>query len=453
MLQFHASDMHADAGSHERQAFSAGMVLVRPSVQTVVAPPLQNQLLPSPGWPLAPAIAQFQQAPMQPQEPLPAPSQRGPLSQQEAKLVAAVESLYADQLRPYGRILRKRLTEHGSLLEMYTSHLRSAVRSCRLLDFVADDKADWSVQMPGLAASFVDAHSPEDPYAPEIWRALGHYLDRLGNGDMAEPGGRYPCARLLMSRQLPFLATLSLGQVNHLVQLAISQKKLLGYLRGAVVPYRYSQSAQKERCAQQMRPSAGAAGQTKLATWEQLRSFLEQALAGGGGQAGLYLASFKEHFKISCRAELSETALGHAKVSELLQDPRVSDLCSVRLHRNGYAVFPRLAPLALNGEQGLGCASVDAAPRPAVRPRPKALCLDGTSPAEAVDGQLELPPTPELCFPPTPEPDTPQWASALSAPSDLPLPRLLGRVAAHTRAGQGPKESASSERDYFQLRS
>ena len=69
--------------------------------------------------------------------------------------------------------------------------------------------------------------------------------------------------------------------------------------------------------------------------------------------------------------ELSETALGHAKLSELLRDPRVSDLCTVRLRNHGYAVFPSQRPDAptaplkpicladslLGEDQGTGAAS------------------------------------------------------------------------------------------------
>merc|ERR1711972_182703 len=37
---------------------------------------------------------------------------------------------------------------------------------------------------------------------------------------------------------------------------------------------------------------------------------------------------------------LSETALGHAKLSDLFQDARVHDLCTVKLHGQGYVLVP-----------------------------------------------------------------------------------------------------------------
>jgi hypothetical protein len=303
----------------------------------------------------------------------------------------------------------------------------------------------------------VDVQSPEDPYAPELWQALGHYLDSLGDGDMAVPGGRYACASLLQSRRLPFLATLSLGQINHVVQLGISQKKVLGYQAGAVVPYRYSLSMQKERCALEMRPSLGVAGLTEHATWDQLRSFLATALEGRGGQAGLALASLKSDFNTECGAELSETVLGYDKLSRLLEDPRVSDICSVRLHRNGYALFSRQPPRAPPGGRDSDGAAGRAVPVLAGRPRPDR--LDDVALAEAVGEEQEFVMTPESCFfpptsesdmaqwghefPPTPEPVTPQWTQARCVPSGQPLPTLFGRH--RPPAGQDPKAAASAD--------
>jgi len=42
---------------------------------------------------------------------------------------------------------------------------------------------------------------------------------------------------------------------------------------------------------------------------------------------------------VQFHVELSETALGYSKVSELLQDPRVRDLCEVKLQGHGYVMM------------------------------------------------------------------------------------------------------------------
>merc|ERR1719174_427825 len=91
---------------------------------------------------------------------------------------------------------------------------------------------------------------PGFPNAGGMWGAAAAYFQLLSGDNMYLPGGRYSCAQELQARDLAFLQGCSLGRVCHIVQLAISQKKLLGYLNGAVVPYAFSQSMVKEQCAQ-----------------------------------------------------------------------------------------------------------------------------------------------------------------------------------------------------------
>jgi len=125
------------------------------------------------------------------------------------------------------------------------------------------------------------------------------------------------------------------------VQLAISQKKMLGYLNGAVVPYRRSQSMVKERCAEKQRPCTNAArGTTAIATWGMVRECLQEILFATVRPGSVPLSNIKRIFRSRYHIELSETALGHAKLSELLQDPRLQDLCTVQLRGHGYVVVP-----------------------------------------------------------------------------------------------------------------
>merc|ERR1719221_2033617 len=82
-----------------------------------------------------------------------------------------------------------------------------------------------------------------------------------------------------------------------------------------------------------------------LATWEMLRDFLQQALGSFAEDASIPLSNLKRLFRSKHHAELSETALGYTKLSELLQDPRVRDVCSVRLQSHSYAIFPPMEPV------------------------------------------------------------------------------------------------------------
>jgi len=103
-----------------------------------------------------------QQKPPQSAAPKPrapqAPRRRQPaFALSDARLVAAVESLYSDQLRPDGRILCKRLAELGEVGDLDVKGLHAACESCRRLDLQAKPAfGDWFVLLPGRAPSFVD---------------------------------------------------------------------------------------------------------------------------------------------------------------------------------------------------------------------------------------------------------------------------------------------------------
>jgi len=71
---------------------------------------------------------------------------------------------------------------------------------------------------------------------------------------------------------------------------------------------------------------------------QKLREILDTAALRGASQVPL--SNVKRLFRSVFQMELSETALGHAKLSELLQDDRFSDVCYVQLQDRGYAVIP-----------------------------------------------------------------------------------------------------------------
>lgn len=373
------------------------------------------------------------------------------------ELVAAVESLYRDGLKPYGRILRKRLAEQSQAMgrgaaEMDVNSLRAACDSCPYLHVRDGEGGDWAALLPGLQEAFVDVYSPQDCYPQELWQDIARYFASLDGADMILPGGRYSCAQVLVQRRLPCLAGCSLGQVCHIVQLAISQKKLLGYLNGTVVPYSRSLSMVKEQSAKCQRPCSNTVRRSKsaaFATWDMMRPCLQQLL-GSIGQP-MPLSNVKRLFRAQFHVELSETALGYAKLSECLQDPRVRDLCDVKLQGQGYTIIPAkkqvqrsLISLADSlcmeprdtvelkaADEGGGSRSLLHKRRGAVQP----LSMDviqspETSPRSAVPSQL-FATTPsrgsvhgvmtpvQTPYPPTPSP---------SASCVRSLPRLLGRI-------------------------
>lgn len=179
-----------------------------------------------------------------------------------------------------------------------------------------------------------------DTYPPELWTSLGAYLETLEGEDAMLPGGRYACAQALLEMGLSCLAGKRLGEACHIVELAMSQKKLLGYLNGAITPYGCSQSMLKDTAA--VRRTGIGSEHFPLATWDCVRANIVAILASAmrKGKKQVPLSTLKRLFRSRFRTELSETALGYTRISDLLQDKRVCGVCSVRLLESGYFIVP-----------------------------------------------------------------------------------------------------------------
>mmetsp|Transcript_120421 Transcript_120421/g.232329 ORF Transcript_120421/g.232329 Transcript_120421/m.232329 type:complete len:743 (-) Transcript_120421:96-2324(-) len=275
----------------------------------------------------------------------------------EEEVLEAIRSLYADELKPFGRILRKRVAERilqgngqvgsitklDALPEVDAKQVRAVCDGCELLQVQEEDGGDWSAVVGGQPSTFVDVYSPEDCYHPQLWSELRAYCESPVGQNLSLPGGRYACAQALQALQLPPLAGFSLGRICHIVQLAISQKKILGYMNGAVVPYARSQSMMKEQCAMYGQPTTGNGNDQNnisilpIASLEVARKHVLEILETAKGEAPL--SNIKRLFRSRFQIELSETSFGYSKLSELLQGPSFSDICRVELRGHGYTVI------------------------------------------------------------------------------------------------------------------
>lgn len=219
--------------------------------------------------------------------------------------------------------------------------LRSVCEASLELEVVVEDGGDWSALLAGQPSTFVDFYDTNDTYPPELWTTLGAYLETLEGDDSLLPGGRYACAQALLRVGLPCFAGRRLGEACHIVELAMSQKKLLGYLNGAITPYGCSQSMLKDDAA--VRRTGIGSEHFPLATWDCVRTSIVAILASAirKGKKQVPLSTLKRLFRSRFRTELSETALGYTRISDLLQDTRVCGVCSVRLLEAGYFITPR----------------------------------------------------------------------------------------------------------------
>jgi hypothetical protein len=259
----------------------------------------------------------------------------------------AIQSLYVEQLRPFGRIIRKRVGEFATGIrgtpDVDAKHLLRICKECPLIQVEQEEGGDWSALIVNQPSNFIDCYCPKDVYPPSLWLHLAAYLQALPEQETF-PGGRYACAIELRTRRLPFLSFFTLGQLCHIVQLAISQKRIFGYLNGLLVPYSRSQTILKEHAAVkgEAHVATATAERLPLVSMDQAKACLMQLLSDVGcTPATMPLSNVKRLFRSRFRLELSETSLGYAKLCDLLSSDSFKDICYVRLDWNGYTVVQR----------------------------------------------------------------------------------------------------------------
>jgi len=262
-------------------------------------------------------------------------------------LHSAIETLYADELKPYGRILRKRLAERNvnAGKEVDLGMLRKFCEGDAQLRVASEEGGEWSSLFASAPEPFVDVYSKEDMYPEATWQAAAEYFEALSTEEGVLPGGRYACAQTLSSRNLPFFQHFTLGRICHFVQIAISTRKVLGYLNGGITSYSRSHSCMKDNAASHKASCAQPAivSELTIASWKDARKCLKQILTESleAGVDQVPLSNIKRICRSQFQIELSETSLGHSKLSDFLQDERLSNICTVRLLDQGYFVIPQ----------------------------------------------------------------------------------------------------------------
>merc|ERR1719160_1198395 len=109
----------------------------------------------------------------------------------------AVHSLYADQVKPYGRILRKRIAEQALELglgemDIDVCALRETCSRCNWLSVIDEDAGEWFCLVNGKELPFVDATDPNDYYPEDVWMGFAVYLDSLTCLGTKDPQVRFP---------------------------------------------------------------------------------------------------------------------------------------------------------------------------------------------------------------------------------------------------------------------
>ncbi|KAF4672372.1 hypothetical protein FOL47_000614 [Perkinsus chesapeaki] len=300
-------------------------------------------------------------------------------------------SLYNDRIYPDFQSVKKR---HEERYKAEPLTLDTLMHLCNQNnpDFSIEKAEERPV--PGFRL----AHPPKSFrgfVSPTLWDAFETEINSLMLYEPScytFPGGRYGTARALKERNLRFLNGYSLGELCHIplprgddhselraqVQLAID-KEILAYGKsGSVVPFKVSSKAEKDANARDKKPtfaghrrqvakegseqsrrdttdSSGGdhcsshhsgsshlsprsepAKEDFIASWGRLREVLFTLLTTTEWKHRILLLSnlkneIRRHFS---GVVLSETALGHTKLIDMVQDPNLADLVRVDWRRN-----------------------------------------------------------------------------------------------------------------------
>jgi len=331
-------------------------------------------------------------------------------------VVAAIEELYLDELKPVSKLLRRRVFDRINssramaveVVNVDMGSLKAICGQCSLLSLETVGRGDWCALLVGHPSLFVDSSDPSDPYSATMWASFQAFCEGPQGCALNFMGGRTAATEALRSQNLHFFDEFSLGRLCHIVELALSQRSILGYKNGAIVPYQLSERALKEQNALQQQPCA--ASQKEVATLEMARACLQQLLQESPS-GSLPLPNVKRLFNARFNLQLSETVFGHSKVSDLLQDSRFEDICTVEFH-NGFTVRRKVATFSVFDHLTKDATPFDAA---VAVPRSVQFCQKEpllTEEAEMLKGHDEpifLVPSPALANSHQPGTPTPRW--------------------------------------------
>lgn len=250
-------------------------------------------------------------------------------AREQAQVISAVESLYRDEIMPQYMLVLRRLREMYNLA-WRPQQLRMLCTTMPQLDIHDEGRAGRRFnillkQPPPGTGFFVNETDVEDPYPEWLWQQIAKFLEKEARRtwpNVRWPGSRYEFSKWIQT-QVRCLKGYSLGRVCHMTQLGIQKRQLLGYRQGSMVPYTLSDDYKKFKNAMLRRPGPGqlTSGGDCITSWDEVGALLRTMLIESGGT--VQLSSLKALFKKRFHRELSESALGHTKLSELVLDEQL----------------------------------------------------------------------------------------------------------------------------------
>lgn len=234
-------------------------------------------------------------------------------------MTSTLESLYRDRIKPNANYIKGRLKERAcpeALLKSFVEYYSQHTDLFHVQAAPTDETAIFFVAEPSWFEGWVDIDSAEDPYDEEFWQEMEAYLE----GGQSFAGGRYGMARDLMQRNLDFLAPFCLGEVCHIVQLAITQRKIIVYHRKMLRSMNLANGKEAGT------PASEGADEEQIKDFPQLCRAVFKTLRRHS--SGIRLARLKQMIQEESSCKLNEMTFRCTKLIELFRlEPLRSTFC------------------------------------------------------------------------------------------------------------------------------
>eukprot|EP00745_Piridium_sociabile_P012605 TRINITY_DN19233_c0_g3_i2.p1 TRINITY_DN19233_c0_g3~~TRINITY_DN19233_c0_g3_i2.p1 ORF type:complete len:508 (-),score=41.81 TRINITY_DN19233_c0_g3_i2:208-1731(-) len=270
-------------------------------------------------------------------------------------LHSAVLSLYQDRIFPVVFNLKGRLRELQASSFVFSNYLllyRNLPDSYFVNELTnpsggigsgsVTPSRDFYVALllePRWFIGWVDPNNIEDPYPEEMWAEFSTFLrDLLHRRHASEfcfSGGRYGMAQQLMKLQLQFFDGLVLGDYCHIVQLAISQRKLLAYEDSLIKPVA---SCVTFTNALLGIPDQKRARRNCITDIDELQQYILALLKIY--TSGFNLSTLKRKIKMKFNRELCQTVFHCTKLVDLCMHPKIKEVCRIDFSNQHMRLLP-----------------------------------------------------------------------------------------------------------------
>eukprot|EP00927_Polykrikos_kofoidii_P084712 TRINITY_DN9012_c0_g1_i1.p1 TRINITY_DN9012_c0_g1~~TRINITY_DN9012_c0_g1_i1.p1 ORF type:complete len:919 (+),score=177.74 TRINITY_DN9012_c0_g1_i1:139-2757(+) len=253
-----------------------------------------------------------------------------------AIVTQAVTLLYLDRALPRARLLQWKVESlYGSKVAF--NDLRGACRNVPGMKIEPPDarKSNFMVLLetpPHGFDGFEDGL--EDPIPESRWEEVGEVLSTGSWPSCANTEHQvFVIADHLRTWQsssdhassdsnVSPLRDLSFGRALAVVRQSLTTHKFLGKRREILVPYKDSEERERRVNASSRKPTGVSVGERYVADYEGLRACLHFVLHEAG--SAVAVSRLKTLFRERLGAELSETALGHLAMADLLSSPELA---------------------------------------------------------------------------------------------------------------------------------